>query len=76
MERELHPEKGMLNILKNLFGQRQRSGWFGRNAHMLGGRRGGIALGTIATIAAPFIFRKVKARLAQRSAEPAALGAR
>jgi hypothetical protein len=56
----------MLSFIKNLFGQRQRSGFFRREAPMSNGRRGGIALGTLATIAAPFVIRKLRSRMAER----------
>jgi hypothetical protein len=63
----------MLRTLANLFLGRRRQGLPG-----LPGRRGGIAgamnahrgasaLGTIATIAAPFVIRKLMARRAQRA---------
>jgi hypothetical protein len=61
----------MLAFLRNLFGHRPsrferfRTGSTSL-AHRVGGRRGGIALGTLATIAAPFIIKKIRARMAQR----------
>jgi hypothetical protein len=62
----------MLSFLNNLFGRRSRGfARFGRRqnnlAHTLGGRRGGMALGTLASIAAPFVIRKLMARRAQRT---------
>ena len=68
----------MLNLLANLFGRNQRS-FFGRRPQSgLGallhgrrqsgyGRRGGMALGTIASIAAPFLIRKLQNRRTQRA---------
>jgi hypothetical protein len=60
----------MLSFLRNLFGrQTRRSGWFGRERQTPAyGRRGGMALGTLASIAAPFVIRKLLARRAQRTA--------
>jgi hypothetical protein len=62
----------MMSLLNNLFGRRSRGfGRFGRRhrgmAHNLGGRRGGMELGTIAAIAAPFIMRKMRSRHMQRA---------
>jgi hypothetical protein len=59
----------MLNLLRNLFGRRQsRFGGFGRRQNALvTPRRGGMALGTLASIAAPFIIRKMRARRAERT---------
>jgi hypothetical protein len=66
----------MLSILANLFLGRRRTGLAGLFAR---GRRGGVAnamnthrgasaLGTIATIAAPIVIRKLMDRRAQRAA--------
>lgn len=61
----------MLDILKNLFIARQSRGLFGlgRRAPMRGltAGRGGMALGTLAAIAAPFVLRKLAAHRAQRT---------
>jgi len=38
-----------------------------RNQYALDRRRGGMALGTIASLAAPFIIRKVMQRRSQRA---------
>ena len=35
--------------------------------HAIGGHRRGVALGTLASIAAPFIMRKLMSRRAQRA---------
>lgn len=61
---------GMLSFLRNIFGRSsRRSGWFGRDRQAPAyGRRGGIAFGTLASIAAPFVIRKLLARRAQRTA--------
>jgi hypothetical protein len=62
----------MLRILAMIFpflAQRNR-GFRGRTsalAHRVGGRRGGLALGSLAAIAAPFVLRKLQARRAQRT---------
>ena len=62
----------MLTILKNLFLARQSRGTglfgLGRRAPARGltAGRGGMALGTLAAIAAPFVLRKIQARRAQR----------
>ncbi len=55
----------MLSFIKNLFGRQQR-GFFGRNAQRVNNHRGGVALGTLGAIAAPFVIRKLRARMAQR----------
>ncbi|HUS28797.1 MAG TPA: hypothetical protein VMZ53_09810 [Kofleriaceae bacterium] len=56
----------MLKLLANLFGRRSsrfnRFG-FGRQP-LLTPRRGGIGLGTLAAVAAPYIIRKVMQRRA------------
>jgi hypothetical protein len=62
----------MMQIFRMLFGGRSRGigGLLGRRqpglAQQVGARRGGMALGTIATIAAPFVIRKLMERRAQR----------
>jgi hypothetical protein len=68
----------MLSFLRNLFGHRPtRFERFRTGAgSMMHGRRGGMALGTLATIAAPFIIRKLKGRMAQRQMQPHASGVR
>ena len=66
----------MLSILANLFLGRRRSGLaglFDRRRHggavnAVNNNRGASALGTIATIAAPFVIRKLMERRAQRAA--------
>jgi hypothetical protein len=66
----------MLNILTNLLLGRRRTGIAGlfdrRRQGGVGGtvsaHRGASALGTIATIAAPFLVRKFMARRAERTA--------
>lgn len=66
----------MLKMLANLFLGRRRQGLgglFDRSRHggmagAVNNHRGASALGTIATIAAPFLIRKVMARRAQRAA--------
>jgi hypothetical protein len=58
----------MMTLLRNLFGHRSRGfGPFRRRSRglELNRRNGGITLGTIAMLAAPFIVRKLKARRAQ-----------
>lgn len=63
----------MLNLLANLFLGRRRTGLMGlfdRRRHGgvangLNTHRGASALGTIATIAAPFVIRKLMERRAQ-----------
>ena len=54
----------MLSFIKNLFGRRQQPGFFGRNAQRVNNHRGGVALGTLGAIAAPFVIRKLRARMA------------
>ena len=66
----------MLNILANLFLGRRRqglAGLFDRRRHggvanAVNNHRGVSALGTIASVAAPFVIRKLMARRAQRAA--------
>ena len=62
----------MLSMLKNLFGHKSRGfGRFGRRqsgiGRMFGNRRGGMALGSIAALAAPFVMRKLRSRRTQRA---------
>lgn len=62
----------MLALLANLFGRRQsRFGAFrnrtGNFARSIGPRRGGIGLGALASIAAPFIINRMRQRRAQRA---------
>jgi hypothetical protein len=62
----------MLNLIRNFFAPRQRGFHpFRRRqtglAHTMGAHRGGVALGTLATVAAPFIVRKLMARRAARN---------
>jgi len=53
----------MFNFIRNMFDRRSnRFGLFGNRRSALTPKRGGIALGTLASIAAPFIIRKVMAR--------------
>lgn len=40
-------------------------------AHRVGAKRGGLALGSLAALAAPFIIRKLQSRRAQRPATAA-----
>jgi hypothetical protein len=61
----------MPSLFRNLFGRRSRSFNPFRRKHSgltrtLGNHRGGVALGTLATIAVPFIIRKLRERHAQR----------
>ena len=66
----------MLNLLANLFLGRRRpgiAGLFDRSrrggvANAVNTHRGTSALGTIATIAAPIVIRKLMARRAERQA--------
>jgi hypothetical protein len=66
----------MLSMLANMFLGRRRNGLaglFDRRRHggvanAVNQHRGASALGTIATIAAPFVIRKLMARRAQRAA--------
>ena len=66
----------MLSHLANMFLGRRRSGLaglFDRRRHggvanTMNQHRGASALGTIATIAAPFVIRKLMERRAQRAA--------
>jgi hypothetical protein len=59
-----------MKFFNNLFGRRSRG--FGRrsrrNRYALDRRRGGMALGTLMTLAAPFIIRKVMNRRSERAA--------
>jgi hypothetical protein len=65
----------MLNLLANMFMGRRRSGLLGlfdrrRRGGIVQGvnnHRGASALGTIASIAAPFVIRKLMARRAQNA---------
>lgn len=61
----------MLSIFKNLFGHRSRGfGRFGRRRSGLGrmvGNHRGMALGSLAALAAPFIMRKLRARHSGRN---------
>ncbi len=61
----------MLSILKNLFLARQSrgTGLLGHRAPTRGltAGRGGMALGALAAIAAPFVLRKLQAHRAQRT---------
>jgi hypothetical protein len=58
-----------MSFLNHLFGRRSRRfGVFGRRSHRfadnLNARNGGIALGALATLAVPFVIRKLMARRA------------
>ncbi len=57
-----------MKFFNNLFGRRSRRfGRFSRRtSYALDRRRGGMALGTLVTLAAPFIIRKLMARRSQR----------
>jgi len=59
----------MLNLLRALFLGRSRGfGPFKRRVDpVVTPRRGGMALGTIATLLAPFLLRKLSARRAERA---------
>jgi hypothetical protein len=64
----------MMNFLRNLFPFLDRRSRFARLqdrggafARRVGPRRGGLALGTLASIAAPFIIRRFRNRQAQRA---------
>ena len=65
----------MLSLFRDLFGRRSRRfGRFGglnRRSHALSRtmdrRRGGMTLGTLAALAAPFIIRKLRERRAMRA---------
>lgn len=67
----------MLNLLANLFLGRRRGGLAGlldRRRHggvatAVNQHRGASALGTLATIAAPFVIRKLMARREQRAVQ-------
>jgi hypothetical protein len=59
----------MMSLLNNLFGRRHRRfGGFGRRSHHLDRRSGGMALGSIAALAAPFVIRKLRQRRAHHAA--------
>jgi hypothetical protein len=63
-------QQGMFNFLRNLFPSRRRSRFdrmFGRNERALTPRRGGIALGSLLSLAAPFIINRMRQRRAQRA---------
>jgi hypothetical protein len=57
----------MLSLFRNLFGRpsRFRRFGFGRDP-VVTPRRGGVALGSLAALAVPFIIRKLMARRAER----------
>jgi hypothetical protein len=58
----------MLQLLRNLFvGSRGFAG-FGRRPSAVSQHKRGVALGTIASIAAPFVIRKLMGRRSQRQA--------
>ena len=64
----------MLNFLRNLFPFLDRRSRFARFsdrtgalARRVGPRRGGIALGALASLATPFIIRRIRNRQAQRA---------
>lgn len=67
---------GMLTTLVNLFLGRRRSGLAGLfsqrrqggMANAMNTHRGASALGTLATLAAPFVIRKIMARRSERAA--------
>jgi hypothetical protein len=66
----------MMSLFSNLFGRRsRRRGLFGRRSNnfgrTIGNHRRGLALGTLASIAAPFIVRKLMVRRQQRAYAPA-----
>jgi hypothetical protein len=62
----MHAFQAMLHLLRNLFGQRRSRFGFGRRDPVVTPRRGGMALGTLAAIAAPFIIKKLRARMDQQ----------
>jgi hypothetical protein len=51
--------------------RRSRFGRVGQLAGRVGPKRGGIALGSLLTLAIPFIIRKVRARRAESAMQPA-----
>ncbi|HSD90127.1 MAG TPA: hypothetical protein VLB44_21500 [Kofleriaceae bacterium] len=60
-----------MSFFKNLFGRRSRRfNLFRRRSHRfadnINPRTGGIALGAMATLAAPFVIRKLMARRAEQ----------
>ena len=62
-----------MSLLRNLFGRRRsRFSNFPlfrrRQQHALTPKRGGIAMGTLLSLAAPFIVRKIQQRRAARAA--------
>ena len=61
-----------MSLFKNLFAPRSR-GWnpFARRTTFAQDHRRGMALGTLASLAAPFIIRKLMARRQQRGFGPA-----
>lgn len=67
------PHQGMWKFLGALPFMRKRSrfGRVGELAGRVGPKRGGIAMGALLSIAAPFIIRKLNARRAERQAQPA-----
>lgn len=52
----------MMDLLRNLFGRRRSRFSRFRRSNALTIRRGGIGLGALAMLAAPFVIRKVRAR--------------
>jgi hypothetical protein len=58
----------MMSFLKNLFARRPSR--FERFRGGVNNHRGGVALGALASIAAPFVIKKVRTRMAQRQAQP------
>jgi hypothetical protein len=56
----------MMSFLRNLFGRR-RSRFSNFRSSVLTPRGGGIGLGTLAALAAPFIIRRMRARRAEQS---------
>jgi hypothetical protein len=59
-----------MGFLSNIFGRRSRFGFFNRRQerNALMRRRGGIGLGAVLSLAAPFVIRRLMARRAARTA--------
>jgi hypothetical protein len=64
----MHLTHRMMNFLRNLFGRPTRFQRLMGRQPLVTPRRGGIGLGTIAMIAAPFIIRRMRARRAMSAA--------
>jgi hypothetical protein len=74
-ERRVHVSRYMLSMLSNMFLGRRRSGFLGlfdrrRRGGVVNGvnnHRGASAIGALATVAAPFLIRKLMHRRAQNA---------